>query len=630
MRSNTRMKILRAVFAASLVACAASQGGETYAQRSRSTPPSSEASAKRVVVRGGETSTGSRVTVTADNNLRDYSAYRSGDRFYVVLPKSAAGAARGGSGKGYSDMQVQQRGDSVVLSFRVQPGAKPRVQQQFNRLEVVINVPEGGQQAAGTGDANRTKPQPVAPVVGANQNANASPANQAAARAAPPGGIASANTDEKGAADAANRQSGAAQTPTPAMREGPTPNAPEPVNGNPHNPDATQLAQARQPAARDIDALSTNTPAPSLGATLSRDWVAGLLAAVLLVSLGLFLVLRRRAAGGAAKESKAVALKAKRGHQPEVGKRPAASSPDAGPPTLADGAVLQNRYRVVRHLGQGGMGAVYEAIDERLGRTVALKMTLARSAHLRRAFEREARILANLSHPALPRVIDHFGEGDELFLVMDYVPGSDLKALLKQQGHPFTEGEVLRWADELLDALEYLHSHEPAVVHRDIKPSNMKLTARRRIVLLDFGLAKGAVGQTTSATLSRSVMGYSPHFAPPEQMQGERTDPRSDLYSLAATLYHLLAGQVPPDAIRRLTAQLHDEPDPLKPLDEINPRVSAHASSVIMRALALKPAQRWPGASAMRAAFAAGADATTVLDSDTQQASKLNSSRTAS
>jgi eukaryotic-like serine/threonine-protein kinase len=276
------------------------------------------------------------------------------------------------------------------------------------------------------------------------------------------------------------------------------------------------------------------------------------------------------------------------------------------------------------------MGTVYEAIDQRLGRTVALKMTFARSAHLRRAFEREARILANLSHPALPRVIDHFSEGDEQFLVMDYVPGPDLKALLQQQGHPFAEAEVLRWAGELLDALEYLHSHEPAVVHRDIKPSNLKLTARRGIVLLDFGLAKGAVGQTTSDTLSRSVMGYSPHFAPPEQMQGERTDPRSDLYSLAATLYHLLTGQVPSDAQRRLTAQLHDESDPLMPLAELNPKVSPHASSVIMRALALKPAQRWPGAAAMRAAFAASADATTVSDLDAEQAATPNSSRTPS
>ena len=105
---------------------------------------------KRVVgVRSSDTGSGSRVTITADDTLKDYSAYRSGDRFYVVLPKSAAGGARaGGSGKGYTDMQVQQRGDSVVLSYRVQPGAKPRVEQKFNRLDVVFDVKEGAQPAA--------------------------------------------------------------------------------------------------------------------------------------------------------------------------------------------------------------------------------------------------------------------------------------------------------------------------------------------------------------------------------------------------------------------------------------------------------------------------------------------------
>lgn len=271
--------------------------------------------------------------------------------------------------------------------------------------------------------------------------------------------------------------------------------------------------------------------------------------------------------------------------------------------SLPENTVLQSRYRVIGHLGRGGMGSVYEAADERLGRVVALKKTFADNAHLRRAFEREARILAHLNHPSLPRVSDNFSEGDEQFLVMDYVPGLDLKALLKQQEQPFPEKDVLRWGDELLDALEYLHSHEPAVLHRDIKPSNLKLTAKGRVILLDFGLAKGAVGQTTSATLSRSLMGYSPHYAPLEQIQGEKTDPRSDLYSLAATLYNLLTGHVPPDALRRATAQFNDEPDPLTPIEELNPAVSRGTASVIMQALALRPSQRPASAAAMRAAL---------------------------
>jgi eukaryotic-like serine/threonine-protein kinase len=206
------------------------------------------------------------------------------------------------------------------------------------------------------------------------------------------------------------------------------------------------------------------------------------------------------------------------------------------------------------------MGAVYEATDLRLSRNVALKEALVETDELRRAFERESRLLANLRHPALPKVLDHFGEGPGLFLVMEFIPGDDLGRML-EQGRTFAPAEVLRWADQLLDALEYLHGLDPPVLHRDIKPANLKHISPGQIVLLDFGLAKGSAGQMTR-TGSQSVLAYSPNYSPLEQMQGAGTDERSDLYSLGATLYHLLTGVKPPDALTRATAVVSGSPGP--------------------------------------------------------------------
>src|SRR5918997_4896149 len=163
---------------------------------------------------------------------------------------------------------------------------------------------------------------------------------------------------------------------------------------------------------------------------------------------------------------------------------------------IAPDTLLQNRYLVVKQIGQGGMGAVYIATDQRFGSTVALKETFFSDPSLRRAFEREARLLNHLRHPALPRVSDHFTEEEGQFLVMEYIPGEDLAEKLKERDGAFTLSEVLNWADQLLDALDYLHTQEPAIVHRDIKPQNLKLTSRGQIILLDFGLAKGTPLQT--------------------------------------------------------------------------------------------------------------------------------------
>src|ERR1043166_4301373 len=207
---------------------------------------------------------------------------------------------------------------------------------------------------------------------------------------------------------------------------------------------------------------------------------------------------------------------------------------------LSSETVLQQRYRIVRQLGQGGMGAVYEAVDERLDTIVALKETLFTDEKLRKQFEREPRLLARLHHPALPRVSDHFTEDAGQFLVMQYIPGEDLAAMLDAHKAAFSPDVVLRWAGQLCDALDYLHTQDPQIIHRDIKPQNLKLTARGQVVLLDFGLAKGSAGQMSVVTTSASIFGYTPNYAPLEQVQGLGTDARSDIYSLAATLYHLI------------------------------------------------------------------------------------------
>ncbi|HEX3558301.1 MAG TPA: protein kinase [Pyrinomonadaceae bacterium] len=269
---------------------------------------------------------------------------------------------------------------------------------------------------------------------------------------------------------------------------------------------------------------------------------------------------------------------------------------------IAPGTVLQNRYRVERQIGEGGMGAVYVATDERFGSTVALKETLFDDPSLRKAFEREARLLNHLRHTALPRVSDHFGEDEGQFLVMEYIPGEDLSDMLKERAAAFPVPQVLAWADQLLDALEYLHTQEPPVIHRDIKPQNIKLLPRNQVVLLDFGLAKGAPLQTR-VTATGSVFGYSFNYAPIEQMQGAGTDPRSDLYSLGATLYHLLTATTPPDALTRATAVLNGEPDPLKPANELNARVPAEVAQVLARAMSQSAARRFRTAEEMRAAF---------------------------
>ncbi len=281
---------------------------------------------------------------------------------------------------------------------------------------------------------------------------------------------------------------------------------------------------------------------------------------------------------------------------------------------LTPETVLQGRYRIVRQLGQGGMGAVYEAVDQRLDTTVALKETLFTEERLRKQFEREARLLARLHHPALPRVSDHFSESDGQFLVMQFIPGDDLSEMMNRKRGPFPADQVLTWADQLLDALDYLHTQDPQIVHRDIKPQNLKLTSRGQIILLDFGLAKGQAGEISRLTTSASIFGYTPNYAPLEQIQGLGTDTRSDLYSLGATLYHLMTGVKPPDALTRAAAVVNGQPDPLVRPSEANPAIAPELDHVLVKAMAQNRDQRYATASEMRKALHGTEQALTIVN----------------
>ena len=276
---------------------------------------------------------------------------------------------------------------------------------------------------------------------------------------------------------------------------------------------------------------------------------------------------------------------------------------NVGATLLAPNAILQSRYRIVRHLGRGGMGAVYEAIDLRLGYTVALKQALTCDEKLWKRFEQEARMMAMLNHPVLPRVSDYFTEDNRAFFVMQFVEGSDLSEILARQPGPLPRSAVVAWADQLLDALIYLHSHDRQIIHRDIKPHNLRVTDDGRIVLLDFGLAKSKGANYEDKESGRSIFGYSPRYAPLEQIQDLGTTPQSDIYALGATLYHMLTGVKPPDALTRATALITSQPNPLRPAHEINSAVGEELSEILSRAMAQNPSARYASAREFREAL---------------------------
>ena len=259
-------------------------------------------------------------------------------------------------------------------------------------------------------------------------------------------------------------------------------------------------------------------------------------------------------------------------------------------------SLLRGRYQVEALVARGGCGAVYRGVDRQSGAAVAIKQVTAAADDdlLAQAIRREAQTLRRLQHPALPAFIDFFVADGDHFLVMTCVEGDDLARQLARRREPFAVEQVLAWTDQLLELLLYLHGQQPPVIHRDIKPANLKLDAAGRVILLDFGLAKGA------ASTLHSLPGYTLAYAAPEQVRGEATDGRSDLYSLGATLYHLLTGVKPADALRREAALLTGQPDPLLPAQQVNPRAPAALAHLLQRALALSPAQRFADAAQMR------------------------------
>jgi serine/threonine protein kinase len=255
-------------------------------------------------------------------------------------------------------------------------------------------------------------------------------------------------------------------------------------------------------------------------------------------------------------------------------------------------AMIANRYLIVSLVGRGGMGAVYLVTDTRLGhRKCALKeMSISafndpkERQRAIRAFEQEARILANLSHLSLPRVTDHFSERNKHFLVMDYVEGESLLEMLEKRHSPFSEAQVLDWADQLCDVLHYLHSQIPPIIYRDLKPENIIVSPDGKAVrLIDFGIARTYKPQKGQDTTKMGTPGY----APPEQYGKGQSDARSDVYALGVTLFELLT--------------LHDPATNSKPFEfpkirDLSPSISSYVALAIERAIEPIKVARWQSA----------------------------------
>ncbi len=263
--------------------------------------------------------------------------------------------------------------------------------------------------------------------------------------------------------------------------------------------------------------------------------------------------------------------------------------------TLERGALLYNRYRIIEILGQGGMGSIYRAVDDNLGVEVAVKENLFTTEEFARQFRREAIILASLKHPNLPRVSDHFViEGQGQYLVMDYIEGEDLRERM-DRASSIPEDETIVVGVAISDAMAYMHTQRPPVLHRDIKPGNVRIAPNGHIFLVDFGLAKIVQGGQQTATGARAM---TPGYSPPEQYGAARTDHRSDVFSLGATMYAAVTGTIPEDSLARTMEQLE-----LTPVRKRNPKVSRRLASAIEKALAVHPDDRFQSAGEFKQAL---------------------------
>ncbi|GIL15533.1 MAG: hypothetical protein BroJett039_07060 [Chloroflexota bacterium] len=254
--------------------------------------------------------------------------------------------------------------------------------------------------------------------------------------------------------------------------------------------------------------------------------------------------------------------------------------------------ILRQRYQIQRALGQGGFGAVYQALDLNLQRVVAVKENLDASVAAQKQFQREAQLLVHIRDNNLPQILDYFIEANgQQYLVMEFVAGSTLRQLVQQNG-ALVEAQALVWANQILDALNELHSNTPPIIHRDIKPDNIIITPRGNAMLVDFGIAKIAYPNAPTTMGARAV---SPGYSPPEQYGNAPTDARSDMYAFGATLYYVLTAVEPPESIQRIITNT-----PLIPPRQYNARITQHVEGAILKAMEINPAQRFQNVLAMK------------------------------
>ncbi|MBO0720261.1 MAG: protein kinase [Blastocatellia bacterium] len=264
---------------------------------------------------------------------------------------------------------------------------------------------------------------------------------------------------------------------------------------------------------------------------------------------------------------------------------------------LAPGTLLVDRYKIVKRIGGGGMGSVYLAEDQNLAnRPVAVKEMIEMFADENARgkaiedFKREAELLARLDHPSIPTIYQYFFDVNRgrYYLVMKYIDGGDLVARQRAAGGKVEEAMVTKWGVDTCDVLQYIHSQVPPIIYRDLKPANLMIDARaNRVMLVDFGIARFVTPSQKGVT-AIGTMGY----APPELFAGN-VEPRSDIYSLGATMFHLLTGQDPQDN-PLLIFDFAKNPKPR----QINPTITPQMEDLIIRAVEHKPENRFASAKA--------------------------------